>query len=101
MPLADHRPNDRAVGKRIAYREALRALDKALRKLHVDRLLHQNARAGSAALAVVRKDHENSGVERAFEIGVVENNEWRFAAEFHRELLEPRGLHDPVTCRGR
>ena len=78
----------------------LRALGEPRREVGVDRLLHQDARAGGAALAVVREDHEDGRVERALEVGVVEDDERALAAELHAELLQA-GRSARCGCRSR
>ena len=61
---ADHRADDRLFVERIAHRDALGALGEARRELGVDRLLHEDAAARGATLAVVREDHEHRGKRR-------------------------------------
>ncbi|MPM99776.1 hypothetical protein SDC9_146970 [bioreactor metagenome] len=64
-------------------------------------MLHQNAAARSAAFAIVGKDHEHGGVERALKVCIVEDHERALAAQLHAVLLEPRHLHDALARRGR
>jgi hypothetical protein len=92
---ADHRADEGALVQRVADADAPGALDEAVHEVGVDRLLHQDAAAGGAALAVVAEDHEHRGVERARRVGVVEDHERALAAQFHAELLQPRR---PARC---
>ena len=50
-------------------------------------LLHEQARAGAADLALVEPDAVDEAFDGGVEIGVVEDDEGRFAAELERELL--------------
>ena len=51
------------------------------------RLLHDQARAGAADLALIEPDRVDDAFDRAVEIGVVEDDEGRLAAELERQLL--------------
>ncbi len=76
---------------------APRALGKLFRKIRVNRPLHQDARSGGAALPIVGEDHEQCGIQRTRDIGVVEHHEGALAAQLHRELLQARRLDDAVA----
>ncbi len=93
----DHRAEIRARIGRIADHQVVRAAREFLHEAVVDRALHEDPRAGGAAFAVDREDREQRRVERAIEIGVVENEHRRLAAELHRILLEARAFHDPLA----
>jgi hypothetical protein len=89
---ADHGTDDGLLIQRIADGDAPRPLGKFCDEVRVDGLLHQNPRARRAALAVVGEDHEYRGIERARQIGVVEDDERALAAQLHREFLQAGGL---------
>ena len=52
-----------------------------------DALVNQQAGAGAADLALVEPDGIHQALHSGVEIGVVKDNEGRFAAEFQRQLL--------------
>ncbi len=56
-----------------------------------DALLHQQARAGAADLALVEPDGVDQAFDGGVEIGVVEDDERRFAAELEREFFRRVG----------
>ena len=60
-------------------------------RLLVDRLLHEQARAGAADVALVEVDAVDDPLDRAVERGVVEDDVRRLAAELERELLARAG----------
>ena len=68
-----------------------------------DRLLHDQARAGAADLALVEPDGVDDAFDRAVEIGVVEDDERRLAAELQRQLFAGAGgrLADDAADLGR
>ena len=68
-----------------------------------DALLHQQTRAGAADLALVEPDAVDQAFDGGVEIGVVEDDEGRLAAEFERELLGRLrgGLADDAADFGR
>ncbi len=98
---ADHGADDGGFVQRIAHGDLPGALHEAVHELRVDALLHQDAAAGRAALAVVGEDHEHGRIQRALEVGVVKDHEGALAAQLHAELLEAGGLHDAVAGLGR
>jgi hypothetical protein len=55
------------------------------------RFLHQNARARAADLALVEPDRIDHALDRGIEIGVVEDDEGRLAAQFERQGLARAG----------
>ena len=56
----------------------------------IDAFLHQQARRRGAALAIQRIDHEGCGIDGTVEIGIVENDDRVFAAEFEVNPLQRR-----------
>ena len=66
------------------------ALDQAFDELVVDIALNQQARAGIAALPVEAEDHERNRVERAFEVGIIEDDHRALAAELEMHPLQAR-----------
>jgi hypothetical protein len=56
----------------------------------VDAGLHQEAVGADAGLAGVAVFGDQSAVDRGIEIGIVENDEGRVAAQFQRQLLDGR-----------
>ena len=66
------------------------ALGRACRKAIVDRALHQGARRRGAALTVEGVDHEEHGIERPVEVGVVEDDDGVLAAELEVHPLQCR-----------
>ena len=76
---------------------------RRLRERVVDAVLHQDAvgaDAGLAGIAVLRGDR---ALDRHLDVGVVEHDERRVAAEFQRDLLDRRGalLHQQFADLGR
>ena len=65
-------------------------------EVFTDRLLHQEARRGGAALAIDRIDHEDHRIERAVQIRVVEDDDRVLAAKFQMRAFQRVGalLHD-------
>ena len=68
-----------------------------------DTFLYEQARTSAADLALVEPDGVDHTLDRAVEISVFEDDEWRFAAEFERQLLaRARGrLADDAADIGR
>ncbi len=56
-----------------------------------DALLHQQARTGAANLPLIEPDAVDQAFDGAVEIGVFENDEGRFAAQFERKSLVAGG----------
>ena len=63
----------------------------------------EEARAGAAALAVIEEDGHGGAGNGGFEIGVVDDDVGRFAAEFERNFLQVagRGVNDELADFGR
>ena len=96
---ADHRTPLEAVGD--LHRAG--RLREVLRKGIVDAVLHQKsigAHAGLAGIAVFGRDR---ALHHYLDIGVVEDDEWRVAAQFQRELFDGAGalLHQQFADFGR
>ena len=100
MRWRDHGANNGCFIQRIAHGDAFGALSELGHKVGINVLLHQDAAAGGAALAVVAEDHEDGGVQGAVQIGVFKNHERRFAAQLHAEFFQAGGFDDAVA-RGR
>ena len=68
-----------------------------------DALLHQQPRAGAADLALVEPDAVDQPFDGAVEIGVLEDDEGRLAAELQRQFLAGAGgrLADDLADFGR
>ena len=93
LRLVDDRAHVDALVQRIAHPQhrelPLELLDQNL----LDVLLHEQARASAADLALVEPDGVDDGVDGGVEIGRVEDNDRRLAAELERHLnAQPGGL---------
>ena len=77
----------------------LSLLDEALG----DALLHEQPRAGAADLALVEPDRIDDAFDGAVEIGILEDDEGRLAAELERQRLARAGgrLADQAADLGR
>ena len=87
----------------VADLDALDAGDHLLDELVVDLLVHQHARPGLADLALVHEGAEERAEGGGVEVGVVEDDVGRLAAELERDLLQGAGaeLHDAAADLGR
>lgn len=97
LELADLRALECVLGEGVADLVLLGALLEGGNELVVDAVLHVNARAGAAALAVVEVDTKVDPVDGVVNVGVVEDNVGRLAAQLERDLLQVGrrgGLHD-------
>ncbi len=74
--------------ERIAHARGLGESEQALDELRVNRAMDQRARARDAGLAGGREDSRHHAFHGLIEIGVVENNIGRFAAELERHVLD-------------
>src|SRR5215469_18973827 len=54
-------------------------------------LLHEQARAGAANLALIEPDAVHQAFDRTIEIGVFENNEWGLTPQFERQPFMAAG----------
>ena len=66
----------------------LRERDQLLEKLIVNALLHQQPRPGDARLAGRREDARDRAFHRVVDLGIVEHDVRRLAAELHRHALQ-------------
>jgi hypothetical protein len=80
----------------------MRVLTLAMKRV-VDRFLHQQARTGAADLALVEPDRIDQAFDGGVQVGVVEDDEGRLAAQFQRQLLAAAGggLADDAADFGR
>jgi ParB family chromosome partitioning protein len=78
-------------------------LDQLRHHLVVGLLLDEQTRSGAAALAVVEVNRRGRSDRRGLEVGVVEDDVGRLAAELERDALQVAGRrpHDLVTDFGR
>ncbi|KAG1435695.1 hypothetical protein G6F57_021008 [Rhizopus arrhizus] len=64
-----------------------------------DALLHEAARARGATFAIQRKNGEQGGIQRTLHVGIVEDQDGRLAAQFHRVLLDAAGASQDLLAR--
>ena len=76
--------------ERVADADVARPLGDRSDDAVVERPLHEQARAGRAALSVEREDLRERRVDRELRVGVLEDDHRRLAAELHRDALERR-----------
>ena len=93
--------------ERMAHAELPHAALQTLDEFGSNTLLHQKPRTGTAHLALVKPDGINNAFNRAIEIGIIENNERRFAAEFQSQgfasssrCLADQAAHFGGACEG-
>src|SRR4029453_11806688 len=84
----DQRAHVRGLVGRRADVDALGDLDQAGDHLVVDRAGHQQAAARGTDLALMEEDGVDRPVDREVEIGVLEDDVGRLAAEFDQHLLD-------------
>ena len=102
-----HRGDQRAdvdgLVERIADAEGRHARLELGDEALLDRLLHEEARAGAADLALVEPDGVDEALDGAVEIGVLEDDVGRLAAELEAEALAGAGggLADDLADLGR
>ena len=97
LNLADLGALESSLVERITDDILFSACLEGLDKLVVDALLYVDARSGAAALAVVEVDAKVDPVDGLLDIGVVEHDIRRLAAQLESNLLEVGGgggLHD-------
>ncbi len=80
--------------KRIANADGTGALDKSAHEFGRNRALHQNARTGQTLLTIGHEDAGQRTVERALQIGTLQDDVGRLAAQLHRGAFK-------VACRRR
>ena len=103
LDLVDDRADVDGFVERRADAEGFHAGADLVVELLGDALLHEQARAGAADLALVEPDAVDEAFDGGVEIGVVEDDEGRFAAELEGELLGRvgGGLADDAADFGR
>ncbi len=93
--FALHRRDNRAdvdpLVERVADAQQAHAAAHLRQELGGDALLNQEARSGAADLPLIEPDGIDQALDRAILIGVVEDDEGRFAAQFEREPLARSG----------
>jgi ParB family chromosome partitioning protein len=85
--LVDERTLIRLAGEAVANPQLLHRGDELAREFVIDLVLHDEAvraHAGLARVAVLARDRARDG---GVEVGVIENEERRVAAELQRDLL--------------
>ena len=87
----DHRADVDRLVERIADAEGVHAALQLLDEAVVDRFLDEEARAGAADLALVEPDRVDHAFDRRIEVGIVEDDERRLAAELQRQRLAGAG----------
>src|SRR5579863_7251506 len=91
--LVDHwSDRHRGIG-RIAVFQGLHVSDEAIDKLIVDGRVYDDSVRAHADLALVEETADDSRPYRMFQVGIVEDDERRIAAELQCHTLELRGLH--------
>ena len=98
LGLADQRPHLRLRVERIADADRLGALDQPLDEAVVDALLHEDARAVGADLAGRIEIAEHGAADGVLDVGIVEDDERRLAAELHRRVLHLRAGERHAPC---
>src|SRR5258708_11444068 len=82
---------------RIAVFERLHVGGEAIDELVIDARVHDDPVRAHADLALMEEPADDSRPYRMFQVGVVEDDEWRVAAELQCHPLELRGLHRKRT----
>ena len=101
--LVDERPDVDALGEPVRHLEPAHGLREALEEVVVDALLHEQPVRRDAGLPGVAELARDRAGDRLVEVGVVEHDERRVAAELERDLLEPRRAlrHEDLPDLGR
>src|SRR6202046_4609034 len=78
-------------------------LRHAVDDLVEDFLVNEKTRARTAGLALVEEDRAGRARDSGVDVGVFQNDVWRFAAKFERDLLQVarRSVHDQLADFGR
>ena len=87
----DQRADADAVAKAITHRQLGGGLDQFRHEFIVDPVLHQHAVRADAGLAGVAVLGNHRTLDRGVEVGVIEDDKGRVAAQFHRGLLHGFG----------
>ena len=74
--------------ERVSDGHAAHLLGETVGEVVVDGLLHQDPTRTGATLAVQAVDHEDDGVERPFEVGIVEDDHRILAAQLEVHPLQ-------------
>jgi hypothetical protein len=96
MAGVDQRPDLGRIVQRVADLQPPDPFDQPGVKFIGDALLHQQPAGGGAAFAVQRIDHEDHGIQRAVQVGILEHDHRVLAAQFEMHPLQRVGalLHD-------
>src|SRR5579859_2131932 len=95
--LVDHwSDGDRWIA-RITVFERLHVSNEAIDELIVNTRVHDDPVRAHANLALMEKTADDGRPYRMFQVGIVEDNERRVAAELQRHPLELRSLHRERT----
>src|SRR5260370_10253773 len=95
--LVDHWSDGHRWIARIAIFERLHVSKEAIDELIVDARLYDDPVRAHADLALMEETADHSRPYRMFQVGIVEDDERRVAAEFQCHPLELRGLHRQRT----
>ena len=88
--------------QRMSDGDSFHSLLQLRRKLGVDRPLHKGTARRGTSLAIKTVDHEQYGIERTVEIGIVEHDYGVLAAKLEMHALEGRrALRHDVTASDR
>ena len=101
LRLRDQRPHLHALVHRVADDDALGAGDKAVEEGVLDAALDEDAGGVRADLAGGIEVAEHRAADRVVEVGVVEDEERRLAAELQRHRLQPGGGRGVDLAAGR
>ena len=71
--------------------------NKAIDEFIVDVPIYDDPVRAHADLALMQEAADNGRAHRMLQVGIVEDDEWRVAAELQRHPLELRGLHRKRT----
>ncbi|KAG1530881.1 hypothetical protein G6F50_017031 [Rhizopus delemar] len=89
----------RGLVARVANHQPFGARRELAHEVVVDALLHEDARARGATVAIQRKNGEQGGIQRTLHVGIVEDQDGRLAAQFHRVLLDAAGASQDLLAR--
>src|SRR5260370_23240326 len=95
--LVDHRPDGHRWVARVAVFERLHVSGEAIDELIVDARIDDDPVRAHADLALVEETADDRRPYRMFQVGIVEDDELRVAADLQCHPLELRGLHRQRT----
>ena len=101
LRLVDQRTHLRFRIERIADTDLFGALDQPLDEAVMQALLHEDARAVGADLTGRIEIAEHGAADGIFEVGIVEDDQRRLAAELHRGVLHLRAGKRQHLAAGR